>query len=61
MESSAIQTLMGAVGDVFTTVIGFIGEVGSSIVEDPLLTLLVVAVPLCGIGVGLFKRLVSIN
>ena len=61
MEATTIQTLMSAVGEVFTSVISYVGDVGSAVVEDPLLILLVVAVPLCGIAVGMFKRLVSVN
>lgn len=54
-----IATLMTAVGDVFSVAVGWVGEVASTIVGEPLLLLGCVGVPLCGIGVGMFKRLFS--
>lgn len=48
---------MTSVGSVFTSVIGWVGDVATAITGSPLLMLAVVGIPLCGIGVGLFKRL----
>lgn len=58
-EASAVTlaTLLTSVGDVFTKVIGWGGDVGEAIVGNPVLLLYCVAVPLCGIGVGMFARL----
>ena len=52
-----IATLMEAVGSVFTTAIGWVGELAGTIAEQPILLLSCVAIPLVGLGVGLFKRL----
>lgn len=54
-----IGSLMTSVGEVFTAAIGWVAEVGATIAEQPILLLAVVAVPLCGLAVGLFKRLLS--
>lgn len=56
-EVSAIGTLLSSVGSVFTSVIGWVGDVAAAIVDQPVLLLFCVAVPLCGLGVGMFARL----
>lgn len=57
MDGVTITSLMTNVGEIFTASIGWVGEVGTAIVSDPLL-LLKNVLPLCGIGVGLFGRLI---
>ena len=54
-----IGTLMSNFGEVFTAAIGWVADVGEVIAEQPILLLAVVGVPLCGLAVGLFKRLLS--
>lgn len=54
-----IATLIAAAGDVFTAAAGWVGTVASTIAGQSILLLACVGVPLCGLGVGLFKRLVS--
>jgi len=54
-----IATLMASAGDVFEAAIGFVGNVATTIAGQPMLLLACVGVPLCGIGVGMFKRLIS--
>ena len=54
-----IATLLTSVGSVFTKVIGWVGDVAATIADEPILLLACVGVPLCGLGVGLFKRLLS--
>ncbi len=56
-EVSAIGTLLSSVGSVFTSVLGWVGDVAGAIVNQPVLLLFCVAVPLCGLGVGMFARL----
>ena len=51
--------LLTSVGSVFTQAIGWTGEVATTITGTPVLLLFCVAVPLCGLGVGMFKRLLS--
>lgn len=60
MEGAAtvtLSTLLTSVGTVFTKVIGWAGEVGTTVVGTPVLLLFCVGVPLCGLGVGFFSRL----
>lgn len=54
-----VATLLTNVGSVFTSVLGWVGTVASTIAGQPILLLACVAVPLCGIGVGMFNRLLS--
>ena len=59
MEAITITQLMTNVGEVFTSAIGWVGDVAQEIVSEPLFVLMVIAVPLCGIAVGFAKRLIS--
>lgn len=54
-----VATLLTSVGSVFTKVIGWVGDVAATIADEPILLLACVAIPLCGLGVGMFKRLLS--
>lgn len=51
--------LLSAVGSVFTSAIGWVGTTASTIAGQPILLLCCVGIPLCGLGVGMFKRLLS--
>lgn len=51
--------LISAVSSVFTAAIGWVGTVASTIAGQPVLLLACVGIPLCGLGVGMFKRLLS--
>lgn len=59
METVTIATLLSSVGEIFTTAIGWVGTVASTITGSPILLLACVGIPLCGIGVGMFKRLLD--
>jgi hypothetical protein len=54
-----METILTDVGTVFTSAVGWVGEVATTIAGEPVLMLFCVAVPLVGLGVGLFKRLLS--
>lgn len=54
-----MEALISAVSTVFTSAIGWVGTVASTIAGQPLLLLACVGIPLCGLGVGMFKRLLS--
>lgn len=54
---SEIQTVLTAV---FGSVMQMVGTVADTISEEPIL-LLFVLIPLIGIGVGLFRRLLNVN
>ena len=54
-----MDALITSVSTVFTAAIGWVGTVASTIAVQPILLLSCVGVPLCGLGVGMFKRLLS--
>ena len=54
-----MEALISSVGDVFTAAIGWVGTTASTITTQPVLLLACVGIPLCGLGVGMFKRLLS--
>ena len=49
--------LLSAVTSVFTSAVGCVSTVATTITGTPVLLLFCVAVPLCGLGVGMFSRL----
>ena len=51
--------IISAITSVFTSAIGWVGTVATTIGDQPILLISCVAIPLCGLGVGLFKRLLS--
>ena len=53
-----MEAMITAVTSVFTAAIGWVGTVASTITGQPVLLLFCVAVPLCGLGVGMFGRLI---
>lgn len=60
MEGTTVSTIVGQVGTVFEAAIGWAGTVGTEIVETPLLLTFAV-IPLVGLGIGIFKRLINVN
>ena len=52
--------MLSSIGSIFTQAMTWAGEVGSTIVSTPILLMFVV-IPLVGLGVGLFKRLLSMR
>lgn len=54
-----MDALITSVGTVFTAAIGWVGTVASTIADTPILLLSCVGIPLCGLGIGMFKRLLG--
>lgn len=54
-----IATLIASVTTVFEAAIGWVGDVATTIAGQPILLLACVGIPLCGLGIGMFKRLLS--
>lgn len=54
-----MDALLTAISSVFTSAIGWVGTTASTIAAQPILLLCCVGIPLCGLGVGMFKRLLS--
>lgn len=56
MEPTAMDTLISNVGKWVTAAAGHMSTFATTVAGNPILTLTVVAVPLVGVGIGLFKR-----
>lgn len=54
-----MDALITSITSVFTACIGYVGTVATTVSGQPILLLSCVGVPLCGIGIGMFKRLLS--
>lgn len=61
MEGTTVTmaTLIESIGTVFDAAIGWVADVAATIAAQPILLLACVGIPLCGLGVGMFKRLLS--
>ena len=55
-----MASIITSIGDVFTAAIGWVGEVAEAVSGEPILLMFAV-IPLVGLGVGLFKRLLNVN
>lgn len=62
METAAVTvaSILADVGTIFTQAIAWCGKVGETIVSTPIMLIFAV-IPLVGLGVGLFKRLINVN
>lgn len=56
-EPTVIETLLSAGGTYVTAAIGWMGDFADEIVDQPLLVLGVVAVPLVGVGATLIGKM----
>ena len=56
METPTIDTLIANVGKWVNAAAGYMGSFATTVASNAVLTLTVVAVPLVGVGIGLFKR-----
>lgn len=59
-EAPTISSMLTDMGMVFTSVIGWCVEVGSTIVSTPFLFILV-AIPVSLVAIGVFRRLTRIR
>ena len=55
-----LSVLLEAVTSIFGSVVGMVGTVVTTVTENPILTLFAL-IPLAGIVVGMFKRLINVN
>lgn len=56
----AMADFITAVTNWFTAAVGWVGTVGTTIAGSPIL-LAFCSLPIVGLGVGLFKRLINVN
>ena len=57
MVTNTMEAILTSIGAVFTQAITWVGDIIDLIVEQPLLILMVVALPIVGFAVGLLSRL----
>lgn len=53
--------IISSVTEVVTAAFGWMGTALAEITSEPVLLLFCVAIPLVGLGIGLVKRLISVN
>lgn len=53
-----MSTFLSGIGTFFTVVIGWLAQVLDLVTGNPALTVLVLAMPICGYAVSLFRRLI---
>lgn len=58
MAENGMSTFLGNIGTFFTQSITWLGEVLTTITNNPALTVVVLAMPICGFAVGLLSRLI---
>lgn len=59
MNATSIGAITTQVGKLFETAMTMAGSVGTTIVGNPLLAVFVI-VPLVGLGIGIFRRLLNL-
>lgn len=60
MTAVTMESILASVSQVFTAAIGWMGEVLTTVTSSPALLLMVICVPLVGLGVGLLGRLIRL-
>lgn len=60
MEEVTMANVIAAIGQIFTAAMSWASTVASTIAGNPLL-LIFVLVPLVGLGIGIFRRLLNVG
>lgn len=60
LEAATLSSIIADIGSVFTAAIGWVGTVGETVTGTPIL-MIFAGLPLVGLGVGLFRRLLNVN
>lgn len=58
--TNTMSTITTAISTVFTSAIGMVSTVATTVMDTPILLFFAV-LGVCGIGIGIFKRLLSVN
>lgn len=58
MAEVTMSTILTDIGTFFTQAITWLGDVLDVIVGNPVLLIMVIAMPICGFAVGLLNRLI---
>lgn len=60
MTEVTMSNILTEIGTFFTQAVTWMGDVIDVIVQNPVLMILVVAMPVCGFAVGLLSRLIRL-
>ena len=60
MEATAMTAFLSTIGAFFTQSVTWMGDVLDVVVENPALTIMVIAMPIVGFAVGLLGRLIRL-
>lgn len=60
MAEGAMTEILSNIGIFFTQSISWLGDVLSTVTENPVLLIMVCAMPICGFAVGLLGRLIRL-
>lgn len=60
MEAVTLESILTSVGTFFTQAIGWMGTALDTVVESPVLLIMVVCMPVAGIAIGYLKRLIRL-
>lgn len=55
-----MEAFLTSIGTFFTQAIAWLGQVLDTVTESPVLTVMVLAMPICGFAVGLLSRLIRL-
>lgn len=58
--TTSVATLVDDAGNIVTTALGWVGNVVTTVTGNPLILLFVI-LPLVGLGIGLFRRLINVQ
>lgn len=57
---TTVSTIVNSVGTIFTMAIEWVGDVAEVITSNPVILVFCV-LPLVGLAIGMFKRLINVN
>lgn len=60
MAEGAMSAILTEIGVFFTQAITWLGNVLDVVTENPVLLIMVIAMPVCGFAVGLLSRLIRL-
>lgn len=60
METVTIATLLQSIGSIVSAAVDWMQSAATAIAANPL-ALLFILLPLMGVGIGLFKRIINLN
>lgn len=60
METITIASLLSSISSIVTAAVGWMGTAATAIASNSI-ALLFILLPLMGVGIGLFKRIINLN